>query len=115
MKTDEYGNINILLIGYGGENHAGGYLADSLMLASRNPQKKAVTMLSIPRDLYIQNTGERVFGRINELFSRAVGRNHEFETGAREMSKQVEQITSIKPDYYATVDFQGFEKVIDTL
>ena len=38
MKKDEYGNVNMLLLGYGGTGHDGGYLTDSIMVASRNPE-----------------------------------------------------------------------------
>lgn len=38
MKTDLYGNVNVLLVGYGGAGHGGGYLADSTIVASWNPK-----------------------------------------------------------------------------
>lgn len=38
MKTDQYGNVNAALIGYGGGHHGGGYLADTIIIASRNPK-----------------------------------------------------------------------------
>lgn len=37
-KKDARGHINAMILGYGGENHAGGYLADSIMIASYNPE-----------------------------------------------------------------------------
>jgi hypothetical protein len=39
MKRDQYGNVNVALIGYGGAHHGGGYLADSIIVASWNPEK----------------------------------------------------------------------------
>ena len=53
-----------MIIGYGGENHAGGYLADSIMIASFNPEVGGVTFLSVPRDLYINKTLGG-YGKIN--------------------------------------------------
>lgn len=55
MKKDLYGNVNVLLVGYGGAGHGGGYLADSTIVASRNPESGALTMISVPRDLYVKN------------------------------------------------------------
>ncbi len=69
-----------MIVGYGGENHAGGYLADSIMVASFNPKVGAVTMLSVPRDLYVYNQQTNSIGRINALFSHSVGRKKEFDT-----------------------------------
>ncbi|AHB41799.1 cell envelope-related transcriptional attenuator [candidate division SR1 bacterium RAAC1_SR1_1] len=115
MIADEYGNINVMIIGYGGANHAGGYLADSIMVASWNKKLGAVTMISVPRDFYVTNKETRVFGRINEVFSRGVGRKHEFDTGAKAMIGQLEEVIGVKIPYYALIDFEGFKKVIDTL
>lgn len=38
IKTDSLGNTNIMIVGHGGVNHAGGNLADSIMVASINPK-----------------------------------------------------------------------------
>jgi hypothetical protein len=31
--------VNVALIGYGGGTHGGGYLSDTMIVASRNPEK----------------------------------------------------------------------------
>ncbi|HCY20426.1 TPA: hypothetical protein DIC40_00885 [Patescibacteria group bacterium] len=90
-------------------------MADSIMVASWNKKLGAVTMISVPRDFYVTNKETRVFGRINEVFSRGVGRKHEFDTGAKAMIGQLEEVIGVKIPYYALIDFEGFKKVIDTL
>lgn len=115
MIKDELGNINVMIVGYGGESHAGGYLADSIMVASFNPKLGAVTMLSVPRDLYVYNKNTNIIGRINAMFSHTVGRKHQFETGARVLMDKLEEIMWLKLSYYAMVDFNGFKNVVDTL
>lgn len=115
MTGDEYGNINVMIVGYGGTGHAGSYLADSIMVASFNPKLDALTMLSIPRDLEVYDTGRWIRGRVNEVFSVWVGRNREFATGAALLSSMLENIMWIKINYYALVDFWGFKWLIDTL
>lgn len=115
MVRDEFGNINIMVIGYGGEKHQGWYLADSIIVASRNPELWAITMVSTPRDLVIYNKEESVFGRINQVFSRALGRKLEYTTWARVMSEQLTKITGLTIPYYVLLDFQGFEDIINTL
>lgn len=115
MIKDEFGNINVMIVGYGGEAHAGWYLADSIMVASFNPKLGAVTMLSVPRDLYIYNANTNIIWRINAMFSHTVGRKREFNTGAKVLSDKLEEIMGLEIPYYAMIDFAGFEKVIDTL
>ena len=115
MIRDEFGNINIMVIGYGGEKHQWWYLADSIIVASRNPELWAITMISTPRDLVIYNKEESVFGRINQVFSRALGRKLEYATWARVMSEQLTKITGLTIPYYVLLDFQGFEDIINTL
>jgi LCP family protein required for cell wall assembly len=90
-------------------------LADSIIVASRNPELWAITMVSTPRDLVIYNKEESVFGRINQVFSRALGRKLEYETWARVMSEQLTKITGLTIPYYVLLDFQGFEDIINTL
>jgi len=115
MQTDEYGNINVEIVGYGGEGHAGSYLADSIIVASFNPKLGVTTMLSIPRDLYVNDTGDGIYGRINEIFSVWVSSKHDFANGAWLLSWMLEQILGIKINYYATIDFWWFKDIIDTL
>ncbi|MCF7834779.1 LCP family protein [Candidatus Gracilibacteria bacterium] len=115
MKKDEFGNVNILLIGYGGESHAGGYLADSIMVASRNPELGAITFISIPRDLRVKNPNTNGYSRINVLFNRIYNRNKDLIQAASGFSEKIEEIVGLDINYYATIDFNGFEKVIDTL
>ncbi|MCX6823141.1 MAG: LCP family protein [candidate division SR1 bacterium] len=115
MQIDENGNINVMVVGYGGEGHAGSFLADSIMVASFNPKLGATTMISIPRDLYVYDTGYGIMGRINEVFAVGVGSKREFATGALFLSSMLEQILGLKISYYAAIDFGGFKDVVDTL
>jgi len=85
------------------------------MVASFNPKLGATTMISVPRDLYVYDTGDGIMGRINEIFSIGVSSKRDFANGALLLSGMLEQILGIKINYYATVDFGGFKDIIDTL
>ena len=115
MIKDEMGNINVMIIGFGGQMEAWWYLADSIMVASFNPKLWAVTMLSVPRDLYVYDESTHILGRINALFSRNVGRKSQFTTWAKVLSDKLEEIMGLKISYYAMIDFDGFESLIDTI
>ena len=115
MKKDSYWNVNIALIWYGGSTHGGGYLSDTMIVASRNPEKWAVSMISIPRDLYVKNP---LWGasRINAVFTQLYSHHkRDLHLAAQDFLKMLEKVTGLEINYYATIDFSGFKKVIDTL
>ena len=60
--------VNILLLGYGGQGHDGPLLTDTIELVSIKPSTHEVSMLSIPRDLYVDIPG---FGssKLNSAYS----------------------------------------------
>ena len=113
MIRDEYWNVNILVVWVGGEKHAGWWLADTIIAASRNPELWAVTMLSIPRDLYVSWSGYA--GRINWVFARGHSKWWTIQSWAEMLSDKLKQMLGIEISYYIVADFQWFKEVIDTL
>ena len=61
--------INLLLVGVGGITNDAPDLTDTIILASINTKLKTVSMLSIPRDLYVSYPHGGV-GKINEVYLR---------------------------------------------
>lgn len=114
LAQDDYNHTNILLLGTGGGIHEGADLTDTIMVASIDQNTNQVTLLSIPRDLYIDNkTGGGT--RINNLYS--IGKNDlkNEELGMTMIREEVEKVTGIPIQYYIKVDFSGFEKLVDDL
>ncbi|MCB9454294.1 MAG: LCP family protein [Anaerolineaceae bacterium] len=103
--------VNILLIGSGVENPDNPGLADSLMVVSVNRTAGAVSLLSIPRDLYVYVPG---FGmnKINTAYFYGATRNVE-GGGAGLMAATIRYNLGLVVDYYARVDFNGFSRIID--
>src|SRR3989344_4255891 len=52
LKTND-GHINILLLGIGGKNHQGPNLTDTVIFTSLSTKGDKVTLVSIPRDLWV--------------------------------------------------------------
>ena len=101
MKKDSYWNVNVALIWYGGSTHGGGYLSDTMIVASRNPEKWAVSMISIPRDLYVKNP---LWGasRINAVFTQLYSHHkRDLHLAAQDFLKMLEKVTGLEINYYA--------------
>ncbi len=109
---EENDRINILLIGMGGKNHDGGYLADTIMLLSTKPSTKQVSMISIPRDMTVpvENGSWRKINSIN-----ATAEAKEEGSGGAAMTGALSEILGTPITYYVRADFQGFVNIIDEM
>jgi LCP family protein required for cell wall assembly len=109
-----YDRINVLLLGIdrrGGNSW--GHLTDTIILVTVDPTNKTAGMLSIPRDLYLPIPGNGE-DRINT--ANVYGYSRKYPGGGPALlERTIEANFGIPIDYYVMVDFQGFEKIIDTL
>ncbi|MDD2907215.1 MAG: LCP family protein [Candidatus Gracilibacteria bacterium] len=114
-KTDS-NDISILLVGRGGGTHDAPDLTDTIMIAKINTKNKIISMLSIPRDLYVKYPGnDNYYGRINGIYSRYMYQKDDPVYGMQMLEKKITEITGQKIDYFVNVDFSGFKKIIDTI
>ncbi len=111
LKGETEDRINILLLGIGGENHEGGYLTDTIILASLQPSTKKVALLSIPRDMSIPVN--KSWMKINSI--NAYAEANEEGSGGEAISKALSDVLNIPIHYYIRIDFQGFVNIIDEL
>ncbi len=118
-STDDNGNpynlLNILLIGHDGEvvPDDPNFHTDTMIIVSINRDTNTVSMLSLPRDLfvYIPNWGMQ---RLNQAYW--YGEAIEWTDGGWGMLRQTILYNfGIETHYYAMVDFTGFETIIDRL
>ncbi|SEA76667.1 cell envelope-related function transcriptional attenuator common domain-containing protein [Thalassobacillus cyri] len=97
--------ISILLLGvedYASSGATG--RADSIMVVTFNQEKKSMKLVSIPRDTLVSIAGKGTEDKIN----------HSFAFGGPKMTiETVEEFLDIPIDYYATINFEGFENVIN--
>lgn len=108
--------VNVMMVGYGGGDHDGAYLADSIQLLSIDPATDTTTTIPIPRDLWIE--GAPTFGqngKINEVFSIGHLRNGSIDEGARALAEVVTTVTGLQVDHWITIDFQGFQEMVDAV
>jgi len=109
LKGEEKDRINVLLLGIGGGDHAGGTLTDTIMVASIKPSTKQVALLSLPRDLVV-----KIYSDPKSKYWEGKKINYAYELGGIDLSvAKVEEVTGLKMHYYVLMDFGGFIKLID--
>ena len=103
--------INFLLAG--SDRRAVSFRTDTLVVVSIRPRDQSVSMISIPRDLYVYIPGWQM-QRINTAYQR--GELVAYPGGGAQLLKDtVRHNLGIHIDHVAMVDFNGFRAIIDTL
>jgi len=110
LVGEENDRVNVLLLGMGGENHDGGYLTDTIMLASLKPSTKQVALVSIPRDLTASVSGWKKINSVN-----AYAEQKEKGSGGTATAAAIAELLQEPTTYYIRVDFTGFERIIDEI
>ncbi len=104
----------ILLLGMDRRNSAETYtLTDTILLLSINPAQQSASLLSIPRDLYVE-IPEYGQHRINAAFILG-SREGGDASGAELAMRTVEQNLGVNVDHYALVDFNTVVNVVDAI
>lgn len=101
---------NILIAGIGWLGHPGWELTDSIMLVKADSKTQTVTMLSIPRDLYVAY-GKNSAGKINSLYP--LGKSS--WSGINLLAQKITDMTGEPVDHFLVIDFSGFKSIVDAL
>lgn len=111
------GRVNILLLGYGGSGHDGAYLTDSMVIMSLLPSTHHTTLISVPRDLWIQNPANSGnYTKINDVYPTAAGdQNQDPVAGGKAIAQKVALVTGLQINYWMTINFSGFQDFIDAI
>jgi LCP family protein required for cell wall assembly len=125
LKGEGSGRVNILLLGRGGGNHDGPDLTDSMMVASIDPVNYTTTLISIPRDLWVNVPNAGVMkinaawenGEFKYLSKIAPGSTNPkaISAGFNSVDQTVGQVLGVTIDYNVLVDFQAFQQAVDTV
>jgi len=110
-QTDN--KINILLLGIGGGSHEGPNLTDTIILANIDSKANKVTLVSLPRDLWIPDLTGNV-KKINEAYSDGEG-IRKGGGGLALAEAVVKKVSGQEVDYGIRIDFSGFVKAVDII
>jgi LCP family protein required for cell wall assembly len=103
------GNNQTLSSEIGNAANAGGQRSDVTMVVRFNPAAKTVTLLSIPRDLWVDipgnTSGVSGMNRINAAY----------DSGPDLLIQTIEKDMGIDINHYIAVNFPGFSSMVDAL
>ena len=103
--VDNDGLVNILLIGQDRREGEDRQRSDAMILCSFNPKNNKLSMISFLRDLYVQIPGYED-NRLNAAYAY----------GGFDLLKETLELNfGISVDGCLESDFEGFEKIIDTV
>ncbi|MDP1884797.1 MAG: LCP family protein [Candidatus Moranbacteria bacterium] len=116
LRGADTDRINILLLGVAGSDKPGKFLTDTIMVASLDLKSNRVALLSIPRDLYVQIPDAKIWTKINSVYQYGLDNlRDEKGVASQAVKKTVADITGLEIHYYAVLNFDGFEKIIDDI
>jgi len=119
-QTSDLTTLNILLLGYGGAGHQGGFLTDAILVAHLNFKTQTFALISIPRDLWIAypDGNNR---KINSAWSYGAKAAEESKkhldqdealSGSSTVKSLATTITGLPINYFVAIDFVGFQRAI---
>lgn len=106
-QTD--GITNIVFLGMGGAKHEGGDLTDSIIIFSYNHTSHKLTLLPIPRDIWVAS----LKAKINTAYH--YGQTTQAGEGIPLVKSTLRELTGLNIHYALLLDFGGFETLVDTV
>lgn len=109
LLASDDSRTNIALLGVGGQGHEGGELTDSILVASVHHVTKKITLLSIPRDIWLSSR----MAKINAIYYYAEKQSP--GTGLSNVKTALTEVAGLPIHYSLLIDFSGFIKAIDAV
>ena len=108
IQTNE-GRTNILVLGKGGEGHEAPDLTDTIIYLSISHKPASVSLISLPRDIWVP----QIRAKVNSAYYWG---NQRQKGGGTILAKStVEEIVGQPIHYALVVDFAAFKNVVDIL
>lgn len=95
--------FTILLLGVDSREDNLSGRSDTMILATVNPKSKTTTMVSIPRDTYVEGT---TINKLNSAYA---------DGGAENTITHINSLLNVKIDHYATLNFKGLVQLVDAV
>nr|WP_263313363.1 LCP family protein [Mammaliicoccus sp. Marseille-Q6498] len=105
-STRNDGKVNVLVLGEDRKVDNSQPRTDSIMIVQYDYLKKDLKIVSVMRDIYSEIPGGYRNYKINTAYSLG---------GPELLRKTLKKNLDIDPEYYAIIDFDGFEQMVDEL
>ncbi len=106
LNGEETGRVNLLIAGNSADDagHGGAELTDSIMIASYEISTKKLTLISIPRDLWVNYDGS--YMKINAVYPLG---------GMDGLQQTVETVTGLTINHRVLINYTAFKQMIDAV
>lgn len=106
LDGESTGGVNILIAGNSADDpgHGGAQLTDSIMIASYELSTKKLTLISIPRDLWVDYKGS--YMKINAVYPLG---------GMDGLQSVVQQVTGMTINHQVLINYAAFKQMIDAV
>lgn len=106
LDGESTGVVNILIAGNSADDadHGGAQLTDSIMVASYNLSEQRLSLISIPRDLFVAYGGS--YMKINAVYIYG---------GMDGLESVVEQVTGLTIHHRVLINYSAFKEMIDAV
>lgn len=101
LQSDN-GRVNFLILGINGSGGLDKDLTDTIVFASLNQNSQKAALISIPRDVWV----EEIKAKVNTAYHYG---------GIKLMQETLADVLGQPIRYYAVINFDSFEKIIDFL
>lgn len=89
----------------GTEDANPGMRSDTLILVRYDTKTKKVSMMSIPRDLWVRMSDNGKYAKVNAAYQR----------GADVLVRTVQQALKVPIHHYIEINFSGFKQIVDAI
>ena len=109
--AEDLKTLTVVLLGYGGAGHQGGFLTDVIQIMHLDFEQAKINLISVPRDLWVElPNGKRA--KINTAFTLGEDPNKPVTSGGQVAKQMATNVTGIPIDYFIAIDFVGFKRLI---
>ncbi|MCA9329285.1 LCP family protein [Candidatus Saccharibacteria bacterium] len=121
LNTEGDGRLNILLLGRGGNENEAPDLTDTILIASIDLKNQSVSLLSIPRDMYVDDLSYN--SKINGVFNHkkeaseydGTSTDKAEDEGIKATVDAVRNVAGVPIHKYVLTDYKAFRDVVDAL
>lgn len=121
LNTEGDGRLNVLLLGRGGDENVAPNLTDTIIIASVDIKNQKASLLSIPRDLWVDVDGSAM--KINAAYEMsreaAIYKGMKADQAHKEAVKKtiatVRDVAGVPIHKYVMTDYKAFRDIVNAL